>query len=242
MRPDAALLFEALGASWPPLAERALGPFTLRDGDGGGRRVSAATVAGEFSPAEFARALDAVARMDAPAFRIGPGSARLDAALAARGWEMRDPTAIRLGATDALGQGPSPAVREVWPPSEAQRRIWEDSGIGPARQRVMARAAGPRTSLLGLAGEDVAGTAFAALHGRIVFLHALEVAPRFRRQGVARNLVRAAARWGLRQDPGAGWLALAVTRANEPANRLYAALGMAEVAGYHYRVPPGGAA
>lgn len=242
MRPDAALLFEALAASWPPLAVRALGPFTLRDGDGGGRRVSAATVAGEFTPAEFERALAEVTAGDAPAFRIGPGSARLDAALAARGWEMRDPTAIWLGAVAALGQGPSPAVHEVWPPLEAQRRIWEDGGTGPARQRVMARAAGPRISLLGLAGEAEAGTAFVALHGGIVFLHALEVAPRFRRQGVARNLVRAAALWGLRQDPGGGWLALAVTRANLPATALYAAMGMAEVSGYHYRIPPDGAA
>ena len=48
----------------------------------------------------------------------------------------------------------------------------------------------------------------------------------------------AAAAWAAAE--GAATLALAVTRANAPARALYARLGLAEAAAYHYRVAPEG--
>jgi N-acetylglutamate synthase len=39
---------DAMEATWPPAATTRLGPWLLRDGKGGGKRVSAATLAGEF--------------------------------------------------------------------------------------------------------------------------------------------------------------------------------------------------
>jgi GNAT superfamily N-acetyltransferase len=70
--------------------------------------------------------------------------------------------------------------------------------------------------------------------GDIAMLHAIEVSPRHRRQGVARAIIARAAAWAAGQ--GCGWLGLAVTTANEPARALYTALGMAEVGTYHYRI------
>ena len=66
-------------------------------------------------------------------------------------------------------------------------------------------------------------------------LHALEVAPIARRKGLATVMMRAAADWA--RTEGAEWLSVLVVAANEPANALYAALGMQEVSRYHYRRP-----
>ena len=43
--PDAAKLTEVCEATWPPAAKTALGAWIIRDGQGGGNRVSAATEA-----------------------------------------------------------------------------------------------------------------------------------------------------------------------------------------------------
>ena len=65
-------------------------------------------------------------------------------------------------------------------------------------------------------------------------LHALEVAPAMRRQGVAHNILRAAGAWA--QDHGAETLVLLVTEANAAARALYASLKMDVVGQYHYRM------
>jgi hypothetical protein len=49
-------------------------------------------------------------------------------------------------------------------------------------------------------------------------------------------LTRAAAAWATGR--GVPTLALAVTEGNAPARALYAGLGMAEAARYHYRLAP----
>jgi ribosomal protein S18 acetylase RimI-like enzyme len=65
-------------------------------------------------------------------------------------------------------------------------------------------------------------------------LHALEVASSARRQGLARLMVRAGAHWAA--GHGARIHTVLVTRANDPAQRLYASLGLKPVEKYHYRV------
>ena len=69
-------------------------------------------------------------------------------------------------------------------------------------------------------------------------LHALEVAPFARRHGLGAAMTGAAAAWAAAE--GAATLAVAVTRANAPARALYARLGLAEAAAYHYRIAPEG--
>ena len=54
--PDRAALLRLLEATWPAAALHPCGPFVLRDGAGGGKRVSAATVMGAWSDADIARA------------------------------------------------------------------------------------------------------------------------------------------------------------------------------------------
>lgn len=227
-----ALLAEVMEATWPPARCWRVGPFTLRDGAGGGKRVSAASVEGPFSEAE----LDAAeAAMADPLMLVRQKDAALDAALDARGWRIVDPV-LAYAAPIARLTSALPALTAFphWPPLEIARSIWAEGGIGPARLAVMDRVAGPKAALLGRIDDRPAGVAFVACHGAEAMLHALEVRAALRRQGLARNLLAAAANWAA--DQGATRLSLVVTRQNAAAGALYARHGMEVVGEYHYRM------
>ena len=98
----------------------------------------------------------------------------------------------------------------------------------------MDRVQGPKTALLARTGDRPAGVAFVACHGTEAMIHALEVRPDQRRQGVGQSLLQAAANWAA--DQGAARLSLVVTRQNAAARALYARLGMCLVGQYHYRM------
>ena len=235
----------AFESTWPPAATRRLGRWTLRDGQGGGKRVSAATAGpepeGALTPADWVGALPAAetamrALCQPPLFRLDPEQTALDAALAARGYRVADPTVIYAAPTARIATERPPPVTtfEVWEPLAIMREIWADGGIGPARLAVMDRATAPKTALLGRRADQPAAAAFAAAHRGVAMVHALEVRPDHRGHGLGRWMMRAAAFWALAQ--GAGQLAVAVTRQNTAGNALYASLGMAVVGSYHYRI------
>lgn len=225
-------LAEAMEATWPPLARRPLGPFTLRDGADGGKRVSAASLDGTFSGPD----IDALeAAMDEPLMLIRAGETALDTALDARGWRTVDPVVAYAAPTASLTAAlPGLTAFPHWPPLEIARSLWAEGGIGPARIAVMGRVKGAKAALLGRVGDRPAGVAFVACHGAEAMVHALEVRESQRQQGLGRNLVHAAANWAAEQ--GAARLSLVVTRQNVAARALYARLGMQSVGEYHYRM------
>jgi GNAT superfamily N-acetyltransferase len=225
-------LAEVMEATWPPASHRALGPFTLRDGAGGGKRVSAASLDGPFTEAD----LDALeAAMAQPLMLIRAADMALDSALDARGWQVIDPVvAYAAPVTDLTADLPPLAAFPHWPPLEIARSIWTEGGIGPARIAVMDRASGPKAAILSRSEDRPAGVAFVACHGTEAMLHALDVRPEYRRQGVGRTLLHAAANWA--SSVGALRLSLVVTRQNAAARALYARLGMGVVGQYHYRM------
>jgi len=235
---SAARLFAALEATWPPAARHTCGPFTLREGKDGGKRVSAATLDGDLD----ASALDdAAARMldlgQTPLFMVRAGQTALDAALDVRGYEIVDPSLFYAARIATIAEAPRPvSLLPCWPPLAIQRQLWLDAGIGPERVAVMQRACTPRTAFIARFQNRAAGVGFVAVHDGIAMLHALEVEPGFRRQGVARYMVRGIAHWAAGQ--GAEWFALAVTERNMAARALYSALNMTEAEGYHYRSSP----
>lgn len=234
--PDGAALFQALEATWPSASTRRAGALTLRDGAGGGKRVSAATTIGGTVGSDDLAAAEAAMRGwgQAPLFRIGPKDDTFDSLLAAQGYAACDHTLFYAAPVAALAAPPAPVTLfTIWPPLQIIRDIWSERGIGTSRQEVMARAADPKTAFVARASDRAAGAAFAACHGQIAMLHAVEVLPGLRRKGAARTMVTGAAWWAQRQ--GMHWLALAVTRDNAPARALYAALGMQQCCGYHYR-------
>lgn len=222
---------------WPPVATHQAGGFCIQQGGGGGSRVSAALRQRDevdIAAAEAAmRALNEV-----PLFAVEAGDVALDEALAARGYLVEDETVFLIGPVAAIGAEPPKPVSAftLWPPLAIQRDLWAAGGIGPSRLAVMARAEGPKTALLGRVQDRAAGVGYVAVAEGVGFVHALSVLPAFRRLGLARNLMRAAARWAGAQ--GADRLALVVRRDNAAAISLYANLGMVEAGGYHYRRAP----
>ncbi len=227
--------FAITDATWPAAAVHRAGAFLVREGQGGGQRVSAAMAAGEWADDDIAAAEALHDKLgQRRLFMIRPEQAALDAALAARGYDIVDPVNIYDCPVGTLrGEIPRLSAFTIWPPLAIMRDIWAEGGIGADRIAVMARTGGPKTAILGRVRDRAAGTAFVAIHGNAAMLHALHVVPDQRRQGSAVNMVRMAASWA--QDNGAERFFVLVTKANDAANRLYASLGMRVVGEYHYR-------
>lgn len=233
--PDAGRLMAVLSATWPPRSCRQVGPWTIRDGAGGGKRVSAATAEGRVGPDDLATAAEAMARLGQPALvQVRDGEAPLDDLLADAGYGVEDPTLILVAPAAPLAIAPPRlAAFAAWPPLGIQDRIWDQGGIGPARRAIMDRVAGPKTAILGRTNDQPAGTAFVALAGDTAMIHAAQVPEDLRRRGTARHMLAMAAVWAV--DAGARWLALAVTVGNTPARQLYASAGFVPTTKYHYR-------
>lgn len=233
--PDAEKLFEVLDATWPAARFVVHGPWSLREGLGGGQRVSAATVLADFDLNDISSAERAMHDLGQhPLFMVRSKDEDLDRQLEARGYSVVDPVCIYVAQVNDMKKNLQlTAAMPSWPPLAIQKELWEGGGIGPERLAVMDRAAGPKTTLLGRSDDEPCGTVFVAASDGIAMLHALEVAPKFRRKGVGRNLMHEAANWAA--EHGAEWVSLAVTKENKSANQLYGKLGMRPAAEYHYR-------
>lgn len=230
--------YEAIDGTWPAARFERLGPWTLRDGQGGGKRVSAATVEASVAEVDIAEAENAMRNFDQrPLFMLRCGDDLLDVMLAARCYSIVDPTNGYIAPVASLLDKPVPRVTAfaIWEPLAIMTEIWAKGGVGPARLAVMGRAQ-TKVGILARWNEKPAGSAFVALHDRIAMVHAVEVLPGQRRQGVAQWMMRRAAFWARSQ--GADTLAVLCTDANKPANRLYQDLGFHKLCGYHYRQQP----
>jgi ribosomal protein S18 acetylase RimI-like enzyme len=226
-----------IDATWPAKSIRGVDGWTIRDGGGGGSRVSCAS---QLNPS--ANLADAEAAMRAlgqtPLFMVRDGEDTLNATLDAKGYRIKDPVTFYTAPIDVIATQRPPPVTcfEVWPPLAAQTEIWSAGGIDAARLAIMDRANGPKTTVLSRTDDTPAGAAFAAIHDRTAMLHAIETATAYRRKGVGRNMIRALAFWA--QGNGTDTVALLVTKANGGANALYASMGFTAVGGYHYRIHP----
>lgn len=228
--------FDCIDKTWPAAEIRESGAWCLRRGDGGGQRVSAATarVPGHLPEIEAAEAAMAAIGQP-PLFMIRDGEEALDAALAARGYRVKDPVVILSAAAEDLPEVTAKPgqIVDCAAPLAVQREIWQAGGIGPARLAVMARAEGPSSYLLIRDGDIPAGVGFVALFGAMAMLHAVEIAAPFRRRGFGREITTAAARFA--RAHGARDVSVLTVEDNKPALALYESLGMAPAARYHYR-------
>ena len=230
---DLERLYQVIDHTWPAARLWTEGGWTLRDGQGGGKRVSAATIAAP--EADIAQAETSMRAMgQRPLFMIRSGDDPLDAELAARGYAIVDPVNLYVAPVAQLTDVPIPRVTafDIWEPLAIMLEIWAKGGIGPERIKVMHRAK-TKTAILTRWNEMPGGVAFAAIHDGVCMVHAVEVLEHQRQQGVAKWLMRRAAFWAERQ--GADRLAVLCTKANVGANRLYQSLGFAHVGDYHYR-------
>ncbi len=237
--PAPAVVHAAVAATWPAASVRSLGPFLIRDGQGDGSRVSAATVTRPVTADELPLAEVAMRALgQAPLFMVRDGDAALDALLAAQGYQVKDPVVAYAAPVAVLTAAHPSAVTtfEVWPPLAVQRDIWAEGDIGPARLAIMDRVAGARTTILGRLQDSPAGAAFVACDGPLAMIHAIEVQVPHRRRGLGIQMLRSAAIWAAAR--GAAHLTLVVTKANVGARAVYESLGMVTVAQYHYRTLP----
>lgn len=237
-----ARLLAALDATWAAAERAAIGEWIVRRGAGGGNRVSSVWPKGD-PGAPVADAVESAVRIQRawdqpPLFQIGPEDGALDALLEAKGWRAFDRTLMMTAdpaAVAAHGLSGRMAVC-VRCPLLVVDEIWSGDGVGPARRAVMARTPAPREVFLLREADRPAAVVFCAAADGVAMLHALAVAPAFRRRGVAASACAAVGRWAVEQ--GAETLALAVTKANEPARALYAKLGFVDAFAYHYRAAP----
>lgn len=226
----------AFEASWPAAEYAEAGTFRIGRGLGGGKRVGSARATGpDWTAAEIDRAVEVQKMWDqSPIFRVSDSETRLAEALSSRGFRDHTPTVMMTAPVATLTSLAVPPVTSfaLWPPLAIQRELWEEQGIGAARQAVMARVAAPKAALLGRIEDRAAAVAFAAEVKGIAVLHALEVLPAMRRKGLAGWILREAAFWAKMQ--GADTMLLAVTAENAGAIALYRKLGFTEIARYRY--------
>jgi len=229
-------IFAVVDGTWPAAHYETCGPWTLRAGQGGGNRVSAATLDAELGPDDIPKAETGMRALDQePLFMVRPDDKDLDTALEARGYAIRDAVNIYTCPIEHLTDRPLPRVTvfNIWQPLAIMREIWATGGIGPRRLDVMERAKGLKTGLLARFNEKPGGSAFVAIHEGTAMLHALEILPHQRKQGLGSWMVRGAALWAAEQ--GAHSFSVICTVENTGANALYASLGMDVVGQYHYR-------
>jgi GNAT superfamily N-acetyltransferase len=232
---DAKALYDVCEGTWPAARTWREGPWTLRDGAGGGKRVSAATVESTFVETDLDTAEAAMRGIGQEClFMIREGDEALDSALEARGYARIDEVQMYLAPIADLMDKPVPRVTcfNIWEPLAIMAEIWASGGIGPSRLDVMARAE-IKTGILSRWNEKPAGVAFAAVHADVVMVHAVEVLDTQRKQGVAQWMMRAAAFWGAKH--GANQIAVLCVADNVPANTLYRKMGFTAAGTYHYR-------
>ncbi|WP_170562069.1 GNAT family N-acetyltransferase [Ruegeria atlantica] len=227
---------DIVDGTWPAAGYSILGPFRLRQGLGGGSRVSSANALAPATDAEINDAEQAMRAMgQRPIFCLRTADAGLDIQLADRGYEVLDPVNIYQCPVDHLTDTPIPRVTAftIWSPLAIMKEIWAQGVIGPERLAVMDRAEGPKTGVFLRRSDQPAGTGFVAIHDGVAMVHALEILPAHRRQGLGQWAMRAAGIWA--QKNGAHTLSVICTKANDGANGLYHALGMEITGEYHYR-------
>lgn len=237
MRPDPDLA-AAFEATWPASQTIRCGGFLVGRGAGAGGRVSSAIAVGPWTDADIdAACAQHAAWGQPPLFRVWGDDAALIGALRARGMRAHTPTMVMEAPLKALTDRALPPVTAfaIWPPLAIQRQIWAAGGITPARQAVIDRAPHPKAALLGRIRDRAAGVGFVAIHGPVAMIHAVEVLPAYRRQGLAGWMMRQAGFWA--RDHGATRIALAVDEANGPAQAVYAGLGFTAAGRNAYHAP-----
>ncbi|WP_424942504.1 GNAT family N-acetyltransferase [Aliiroseovarius crassostreae] len=235
--PSAEALIEVCEATWPPAETKRVGAWIIRDGKGGGKRVSSATENWPTTEADLPAAEKAMREIgQEPLFQIRAGDEHLDEMLEHHGYDRVDEVNIWVVPVGKLTKETPPPVSAfcIWPKLAVMQELWERGDIGAGRQAVMDRADCPKTALLARTDDSPAGVGFVGIHDGVAMVHALHVEENLRRMGTAQNLLRQAALWA--EEQGAKFLSLIVTQGNHAANPLYANLGMHLVGHYHYRM------
>ncbi|MFI9011338.1 GNAT family N-acetyltransferase [Actinosynnema sp. NPDC053489] len=239
---DVTELEQRCADAWPALVDQPLGQWRLRAAGGFTGRANSALTSGDPGvpvPDALARVVDFAGRNGmAPTAHVVVG-APVEARVEAAGWRV---DVDHPGGAESLVMTGGPAgfaspkaagvvVADAPPPGWWELAAQRDPT--PAQRHVL--TSGDRVGF-GAVLRD--GVAVAAVRGAVVgdLLHVarLAVHPRARRRGLARELMRGLAAWGV--EHGATTCALQVAEHNRPAIALYESLGCAEHHRYRYWV------
>lgn len=234
--PDTKRIMQVVDKTWTAAEFIPCGPFTLRRGNNGGKRVSSASVEGAFSGEDIRAVTAEMARIGQPElFQISDTDAALDDILAGLGYGVIDRVTLFAVPVDLIADMGSAMLAPE--PTSEMTTLWAEGGIGEGRLDVMRRVTAPKTCLMEMLNGQPAAAAFVGCDGDTAMFHALEVRTSARRKGLGQRLIRAMAAWTKSQ--GATTLTLVVLSENQAACGLYRSLGFAEVGNYHYRINNG---
>ncbi len=225
--PDIHALYAATDTTWPSASISEIGGWIIKDGAGGGKRVSAAIQIDPTANIETAETAMRTIGQD-QLFQIRTGEEQLDSRLQERGYQLFDPVVLLVAPVADLQKLNCDQLTTT--PNADMIKIWADGGIGPSRLNVMARANCPKAYI----HFDNKAVAYAAIHNGICMAHAVEVSEDHRRQGLGKQIMHRVADWANLQ--GAEFLAVITVIENIAARTLYKNLGMSEVGNYHYRI------
>ena len=180
--------------------------------------------------------------------RITPFSAPagLDAALAARGWELEDPTRVLVHPRLAeLPRLPRPVGLSVQETGADDYAAAVGALRGSSAREIAAHALRMRACPVPYRGQvwrdaatgAVVACAQVARDGPLAGLYDVCTAPAWRGRGLARALCADVLHEACEAGAGMGYLQ--VDAANAPALAVYRRLGFADAYGYHYRLAPG---
>jgi GNAT superfamily N-acetyltransferase len=230
--------------AWPALETRSLRGWVQRLAAGYTKRANSINALGKEAifTQEMKNTLEAPYRERGlpPIWRLTPLTPpETDPALAAAGYRRIDESFVQVA---PLGGDfvPDPEVRIAPSPSVAWLEGFAAlSPVAPQHRETMTRMLESIAAPAGFATvEDAQGPMAFALgvaDGTHVGLFDVLVAPRARRQGLARRLTQSIGAWG--KALGAESIYLQVVATNEAALPLYAGLGFETVYSYAYRVP-----
>lgn len=230
--------------AWPALETRQSHGWVQRFAGGYTKRansINALTPDSQFTQ-ELKDALEVPYRERGlpPVWRLTPlAPAGADFLLAAAGYRRIDESFVQVAPIDdrfAL----DPEVRIAPSPSPAWLAGFaEQSPVAPAHRETMTRMLASIAAPVGfLSVEDGQGPmafAIGVVDGEHVGIFDVLVAPRARRQGLARRLTQSIGAWG--RGEGARLAYLQVVATNSAALPLYSSLGFETVYSYAYRVP-----
>lgn len=221
------------------------GGFVVRGFLGGTGRANAAI---SLDPAPDPDLPQRVARIEAhyrrlgltPRFRSSPlDPPGLEAVLRARGWAEKDESLVTRGPLAPLAR--ADAAVEILPaPDETWLEVIGTAEYQSAARRAEKQQAVPLFAIpaawLVLREGGVAVAAMAVTtDGEHCGIFDLAVRPEFKRRGLARRMIGAAAHWGA--ESGARWLFAQVAATNVASRQLQAGLGMEEQYRYRYFIP-----
>lgn len=177
-----------------------------------------------------------------PAFKLADGAiapADLAAALQRHGYAPHMPTLVM---TRTLGHTPAPdrtvkvhdsPTGEFWTPLRAAAPSAEDFA---ERADIVMRTTPPRAFAVAHLDHQPAAIGFGDITDGLLGVYLMRTAPKARRQGLARDIVRALCGWAAANGARAAYLQ--VEESNDAAVALYAQDGFAAAYRYQYWIKP----